>query len=115
MDIPCEDGLLFLILRNDGPGPAHEVTARFSSPVMGPDGRVLTDLSVFGKVGFLAPGRGLKVFVDTYESYSRRGQPKVLDVVVSFRDSGGRRRSERMHHDLSIYDDLVELTGRIPP
>ena len=112
LDFQYEEGLLYICIANAGPGAAHRIPSELSRVIKGPGGKELNGLKVFKEIGFLPPGKNIRVFVDTFESYSRRGQPKVMDAKVVFRDASGRRHVGMMHHDLTIYDDMVSLERR---
>ena len=57
LDFPYDQGLLFMRLANDGPGPAHDLRVTFSSEITGSTGKKMNSLGIFNRLGFLPPGR----------------------------------------------------------
>jgi hypothetical protein len=111
-DVVFEDGLLFFELSNRASVPATKVVTTFRKPVLAPDGVTdLGTLQVFKKTEFLAPGKVIRVFVDTVSSYFARRQPNFVHVSITWRH-GRRSLSTQISHDIRIYKDLPFITGR---
>ena len=110
-DVVFEDGLLFFELSNHGSVPATRVTTKFGTPVIAPDSETdLTQLQVFRKTEFLAPGKTIRVFVDTVPSYFARKQPNFVRVSITWKQ-GRRALSTQISHDIRIYKDLPFVSG----
>ena len=111
-DVVFEEGLLFFEVSNRAATPATDVVTKFRKPVLAPDGATdLASLNVFTKISYLAPGKVVRVFVDTVDSYFSRGQPNFVHVVVNWRQ-GRERFSAKISHDIRIYRDLPYIVGR---
>lgn len=111
-DVVFEDGLLFFELSNRSSVPVTKVVTTFRRPVLAPDG--LTDLSslnLFRKTEYLAPGKVIRVFVDTVVSYFARRQPNFVHVALTWKQQG-ETLSTRISHDVRIYRDLPYVVGR---
>jgi hypothetical protein len=107
LDVLFERGLLFLELRNIGGQPAVDVRVRFDQPLVGIEGTTeVSDLPLFRKLAFLAPGREIMAFLDSSASYFARRQPTRLAATLTYRDREGRRYEETIKHDLSVYREL---------
>ena len=65
----------------------------------------LSSLNVFKKIEFLAPGKVIRVFVDSVASYFARRQPNLVHVALTWRQ-GRTSLSTQISHDIRIYRDL---------
>lgn len=111
-DVVFEDGLLFFELSNRASVPVTKVVTTFRRPVLAPDGVTdLSTLNVFKKTEFLAPGRVIRVFVDSVASYFARRQPNFVHVVLTWKQ-GGSTLSTQISHDIRIYRDLPYVIER---
>ena len=111
-DVVFEDGLLFFELSNRSEGSVRRVTTQFRRPVLAPDGATdLALLQVFKKTEYLAPGKVIRVFVDSVTSYFSRKQPNFVHVALSW-SRRGKNRTTKISHDLRIYRDLPYVVGR---
>jgi hypothetical protein len=111
-DVVFEDGLLFFELSNRAPAPVRKVATVFRKPVIGPDGVTnISTLNVFTKTEFLAPGKTIRVFVDSVRSYFARRQPNFVHVSVTWK-RGAKTITTQISHDVRIYQDLPYVTGR---
>ena len=108
VDFEFERGLLFVSVRNLGDRPALDVTTSFDKPFRGLGGRrEMNGMRLFKRVRFLAPGREIRTLVDSTNAYFARKEPSVLTATVSYRAADGKRRTDAITHDLSIYRDLA--------
>ena len=111
-DVVFEDGLLFFELSNRSSVPVTKVVTTFRLPVLAPDGvSDLSSLNVLKKTEFLAPGRVIRVFVDSVASYFARRQPNFVHVVLTWKQRG-RTLSTQISHDIRIYRDLPYVIER---
>jgi hypothetical protein len=103
------DGL-FLVIRNIGDQPAASVRVRFSPAFRGLGGSVVVPaLPVFRRLAFLGPGREIEILVDSLNAWLARcdpAEPRIIRMVITFRDGRGRRYRTRIRHDLSIWENL---------
>lgn len=110
LDVELERGLLFLVIRNLGELPAHNVRVRFDGPLHGLGGdRRIDRLQIFRRLEFLGPGRCIRIFLDRTALLFARDERTELDVTVTWRTDGGERRRREMHHDLAAYRDFPYL------
>ncbi|MCP3974555.1 MAG: hypothetical protein GY720_08695 [bacterium] len=111
-DVIFEDGLLFFEISNRSSLPATRVVTTFQRPVLAPDGVTeVSSLQVFRKTEFLAPGKVIRVFVDSVSSYFARRQPNFVHVTLTW-TSGRKALSTEISHDVRIYRDLPYVVGR---
>jgi hypothetical protein len=68
---PSCDALHF-VLANIGLAPAHAVRPRFSRALRDVAGLRVNDNPLFTLLEFLAPGRRVRLFIDTLSGYTRR-------------------------------------------
>jgi hypothetical protein len=110
LDVELERGLLFLLLRNLGDLPAHNVRVRFERPLHGLGGELRVDrLQIFRRLEFLGPGRQIRVFLDRTALFFGRKEPTELDVTVTWRTDRGERRRREIRHELAAYRDFPYL------
>jgi hypothetical protein len=108
LDFVFDDGLFFVEIKNIGTAPAVGVKTTFSKRFTGAGGeRDVSRLLMFRNISFLAPGRGIRTFLDSSDSYFRRKQPTQIDAMLSWRDPRGNRFSTTIRHDLGIYADII--------
>lgn len=110
VDVLFDDGLLFFVICNDGPVPAERVRVAFDHPVLGENGVDVTELAVFNRLEFLAPGKRIAVFIDRSQSYYARRQRSRVTARVTWRERR-RSRSATMTHDMRVYADLPYVTN----
>ncbi len=107
IDVDVRQGLLSILLRNIGPRPALDVRTSFDKPFTGLGGRkAITNLRVFKRLAFMAPGKTFEQFVDPLAAYHARKQPLLITATVTYRDRSGARYEESMTHDLRVYLEL---------
>lgn len=110
LDVELERGLLFLVIRNLGELPAHNVRVRFAGPLHGLGGdRRIDRLQIFRRLEFLGPRRCIRLFLDRTALLFARDERTELDVTVTWRTDGGERRRREMRHDLAAYRDFPYL------
>ena len=109
VDFEYSGGLLYVSVENIGAGPAHGVSVKFDKRVTGIDGaQEIPALNMFHNLEFLPPKKKIRAFVDSFHSYVKRGQPMVVQTVVTYHGKNGRKLVDKATHDLSIYLDLPE-------
>jgi hypothetical protein len=117
VDFELDQGLLFVVLANFGTASARSVRVRFEPEFYGVQGeKCISSMRLFRALDLLAPGRRFRQIVDNLAAYFARREPAVIEVSITYRDSGGRRYEERLRHDLRIYRELGEVRplARIP-
>lgn len=117
VDFELDQGLLFVVLANLGTASARSVRVRFQPEFYGVQGeKCISSMRLFRALDLLAPGRRFRQIVDNLSAYFARREPAVIEVSITYRDSGGRRFEERLRHDLRIYRELGEVRplARIP-
>jgi hypothetical protein len=105
VDVVFDDGLLFLVVCNDGVLPAEQVRVAFDRPVLGADGLDVGRLGAFTRLEFLAPGKRLRVYLDHANAYFARRQRSRISMKVTWR-VGRMTLSSSMTHDMRVYADL---------
>jgi hypothetical protein len=110
LDVVCEQGLLYLVLANDGPATAFEVSVVFAHPLLGVGGEVdIAASRLFRRLPLLRAGHEVRVFIDTSRELQARRQRKIVRATVHYRDRRGRRFQETVRHDLRIWGDFGEI------
>lgn len=107
VDFNCAQGMLCISLKNIGVRSAYRVATKFDKPLHGLNGRkCISDLQLFRRVEFMAPGKEFTQLVDPIATWFARRRAAKVSVTISYTDREGRRFSERIDHDLRIYRDL---------
>lgn len=113
VDFVFESGELWICVENIGEAPALKVQTRFSAPLNGLMGtRAIHNMALFRNIEFLAPRKAIRTLVDSSAAYFSRDEPHRITVRVSFQDGAKRRFQSTIHHDLSIYADIVYSARR---
>ena len=109
LDVDCESGMLFLVLRNIGEDLACRVSVKFSPALVGLGGeRVVSDAAIFRRLAYLPPGKSIRVLLDSAPLFFNRRQENSFRARVQYRSRGGNEFSETFTHDLDVYRDLPE-------
>ena len=107
VDFSVDDGLLSVHLKNIGWRSAYRVATKFDKAFYGLNGRkCISEMQLFRKLDFMAPGKEFSQFVDALPSYARRKGPLRIKATVSYRDREGNQFEDTMVHDLRIYLEL---------
>jgi hypothetical protein len=107
VDFKCEDGALFVVLKNSGQRSAYRVTTEFDKPLHGLGGtKCISELALFRRVEFMPAGKEFVQLVDAAAAWFRRRGPTKYAITISYTDREGHRYSDRIIHDLKIYRDL---------
>lgn len=108
VDVVFDDGLLFLVVCNDGSLPARQVRVTFANPVLGADGADVTQLGIFARLEFLAPGKRIAVFLDHAHAYFARRQRSHITMKIAWR-AGRQTFDTSITHDMRAYADLPHI------
>lgn len=113
LDVDCEQGLLFLVLRNIGDDLACRVSVKFSPDLVGLGGEsVVSDAAIFRRLAYLPPGKSIRVFLDAAPLFFGRPHKDSFRARVQYRSRSGKDFAEAFTHDLGVYRDLPEI-GRL--
>jgi len=112
VDFNCEQGLLFVSLKNIGMRSAYNVSTVFDKPLLGLSGqKCISELQLFRCVEFVPPGKQFSQFVDPVVTWFQQGRPSRYTITVSYSDRNGKHFRERIIHDLDIYRDLGYISN----
>ncbi len=107
LDFTCDQGMLFISLKNIGARSAYRVATKFDQPLHGLQGRkCISDLQLFRRVDFIPPGKEFIQFMDPVATWFTKRRSAKVGVTITYADREGRRYSERITHDLRVYRDL---------
>lgn len=108
VDVVFDEGLLFLVVCNDGPLPARQVRVKFAHPLRGADQVDVSELGIFRRLEFLAPGKRIEVFLDHASAHFAKRQRSQITLRVSWR-MGRRAFDASITHDMRAYADLPHI------
>jgi len=112
LDVDCEQGALFLVLRNIGDDLACRVSVKFSPELVGLGGeRVVSEAAIFQRLAYLPPDKSIRVFLDVAALLFARRKENSFRARVQYRSRGGQEFSEIFSHDLDVYRDFPEAAG----
>ncbi len=104
-------GLIFVVVRNIGAGPAVEVSVRFEPALHGLNGsRDMSAQALFRSIAFLGPGREIATLLDRSDSFFGRKPATRISAEVRYSDREGRQYQDSIRHDLEIFRDLAFLS-----
>jgi len=105
LDIEVDRDRVHFVLANCGDAAATDVVVEFSRPLAGvEDGRPVTGLPVFTRLGVLRPGRSLRIFWNSAAALlGPRGAPEPFDATVMWNERERPRQHATYRHDVSIY------------
>ena len=109
VDFEYDNGFLFIVIENIGSDSAYDVSEKFDKSVLGMQKNKISSLKIFRSLRFLPPGKKIRIFVDSYQSYVHNRQPLTIEIDVRFKNKMGKRFKNSIMHDLSIYKDLIEI------
>lgn len=111
VDFIFEEGLFYITVKNIGNKSACNITTKFSHHFNGVGGdKEISQLLMFKKIEFMPPGKEIKTFLDTSQSYFQREEPTNISTVIYFTDSTGKRFSNKINHNLDIYKEVGWIT-----
>lgn len=102
VDVVFDAGLLHLELVNLGDAPALDVTSSFEPPLIDAHGRDVSELLVFRRLGFLAPGRRIRTLLGPSSAYF-----ESVTVQVEYSRAGRERHTTRVTHELAAFRELA--------
>ena len=112
VDFEYDNGLLSIIIENIGNDPAYDTTIRFNKKIWGMQKtRDISSLDLFQSLRFLPPGKKIKTLIDSFQYYLAYKQPMNIDTHISFRNKTKQSFQNLIHHDLSVYKDIVEVNS----
>lgn len=115
VDFRFDEGLIYIALVNITDVPAYRVSVKFAKPFRGVGGEcVVSTLTMFRRVEFLAPRKRIETLLDSSHDYFRRREPTLIKAVVAFRDARGKTHRHEITHDLRIYKDISYVVNRRP-
>ena len=109
LDVEVDGGALHLVLACIGPAPAHAVRVRFSRVLRDLAGLRLNDNPLFTQLEFMAPGKHVRLFVDTLAGYTQRRQPMRFEVKLEWCDDSGQSHRRSLTHDLAAWTMLRDI------
>lgn len=107
-DVEVEQGMLHFVLANIGTAPAHAVRVKLDKAVHDPAGRRVNDNPLYSNLEFLAPGRCVRLLVDSLIGYIERRQPMKLAVKLQWSGDDGQVLQRSIVHDLNAWTQLRE-------
>ncbi len=106
-DFIFDDGLFFIMIKNNSNNPAFKVRIKFNTRILGVNGsKEITSLNLFKNIEFLAPQKEIKTFLDSSESYFSRKQPTKITTEIYYKDVQNKDHQVVINHDLEIYRDI---------
>ena len=107
-DVDVERGMLHFVLANIGSAPAHAVRVKLGETVRDLAGRRVNDNPLSSCLELLAPGRRMRLLVDSLAGYGERRQPMKLTTKLQWTDDSGRSSTRTIVHDLRAWTQLRE-------
>jgi hypothetical protein len=105
-----DNGILYIIIENIGPSSAYRVSIKFDKEITGVEGeKEISAMKIFDNIEFLPPHKKIRIFVDTFVSYTLRKQPLIIGATVIYSNKNNREFQSVMKHDLSIYQDFPHI------
>jgi len=105
-DVEIERGMLHFVLANIGAAPAHAVRVKLDKAVRDLAGLRVNDNALYTNLEFLAPGRRVRLLVDSLAGYVERRQPMKFGVKLQWSDDQDRLLSRSIAHDLTAWTQL---------
>jgi len=114
VDFSCQQGLLFVSLKNIGERSAYAVRTAFDKPLLGLNGQKnISELQLFRCVEFVPPHKEFTQLIDPVAVWFKQQRPSRYTITLTYSDREGSKFRERIVHDLNIYKDLgcISFTG----
>jgi hypothetical protein len=100
--------MVFLIIKNNGLRAALNLKIKPSSSILGLEGKKdIRSLHIFKGISYLAPGKEIRIFVDSYESFFRHLKTTLIRFSLTYQDDDKNSYESKITHDLKIYSDLI--------
>jgi len=110
IDFEYNKGSLFIVIENIGNDSAYDTSVKFNKKILGMQKtKNISSLRIFQSLKFLPPGKKIKILVDLFQFYLLGKQPMQIRTVIFFRNKLKQIFQNSIQHDLSIYEDFVEI------
>jgi hypothetical protein len=107
VDFIFDEGLFFIVIKNNSTNPVFKVKVKFNSRINGLNGlKEINSINLFKNIEFLAPQKEIKTFLDTSESYFNRKEPTKIIAHIFYKDIQNKECENVVTHDLEIYRDI---------
>jgi hypothetical protein len=107
VDFIFDDGLIFILIKNNSSSPVFKVRVKFNSRLSGVNGlKEISSINLFKNIEFFPPQKEIKTFLDTSDSYFASKQPTKITTNIFYRDIKNKARKVVINHDLEIYRDI---------
>jgi hypothetical protein len=108
VDFEVDAEMVFVVIKNIGQVPVFSLKIKPSAAIIGLEGKTdITNLSIFEEISYLAPGKEIKIFVDSYESFFRNLKDWLISFTLNYKDERDEWHKSKITHNLEIYSDLI--------
>lgn len=108
VDFEIDAEMVFIIIKNIGQSPVFSLKIKPSAAITGLEGKTdIAKLSIFEEISYLSPGKEIKIFVDSYESFFRNLKDWLISFTLNYKDEKDKRHKAKITHNLEIYSDLI--------
>lgn len=111
VDFQITNERVLLLIQNFSSQAAHDVHILFSRDFTILGEKKLSELSVFSKLRYLAPGKEIEIYLDPVGRFFAQLEEKdtLVEVNIHYQDDRQKKYQQRLTHDLAIYQDLPTL------
>ncbi len=95
VDFEIDAEMVFIVVKNSGQSPLFSLKIKPSAAILGLEGKTdIAKLSIFEEISYLAPGKEIKIFVDSYESFFRNLKDWLISftIIIRMKEISGIKR-----------------------
>jgi hypothetical protein len=107
VDFECDEDLLYMVVANVGLSSAHHISIQCNKEIKDFRGKPVTEMPLLRRLGFMPPGKKIRLFVDRFSAYAKARQPMQLSFSVTYSDRQGRQQTDVIKHDLAIFKGII--------
>src|SRR3989442_13776961 len=90
VDFNCEQGMLFITLKNIGARSAYAVTTTFDKPLYGLEGKkCISELQLFRRAEFVPPGKEFAQLMGPIAGWFKQRRSAKVNITITYRDREG--------------------------
>ena len=112
VDFFLENDFLFIRFFNHSDLEALYTSVKLSPRIIGKGGKVISDISIFRELKYMAPRKEYLIYVDHMDAFLENHKRGIFRINISFTTSEGRKIRKKIVHNLNVYKDLPIIYKR---
>ncbi len=112
IDFEVDEDSLYMVIANVGQSSAHRISVRCNKEIQDFRGRQVTEMPLLRRLGFMPPGKKIRLFVNKFSTYAKTRQPMQMEFSITYSDRHERKQTDVVRHDLAVFKGVVMSDGK---